>query len=274
MSIPPSTIGPERVQRAAWISVTTPKLPPPPRRPQNSSGFSSLRRGDHAAVGGDHRGLEQVVAHEPEAPAPATRCRCRAPGPPRRWSTPGRRSRPGRAPGVAASTSPHVAPPCRRGPSGASGSTVTARMPRRSRHTPASTTAEPVTPWPPPYTDSGRSLSRARRDHGHDVVDRGAPGDHRRPPVDHPVEDGAGLVVAVVVGVDQGPAEAVQIESTARHRPPPLSPPTPRQPPDATPTGSVRAEARHACSGAHRTRYGETATPRVWAARNFGAPSS
>ena len=35
-------------------------------------------------------------------------------------------------------------------------------IPRRSTQMPASTTAEPVTPWPPPYTDSGRSCSRAR----------------------------------------------------------------------------------------------------------------
>jgi hypothetical protein len=31
-----------------------------------------------------------------------------------------------------------------------------------SAQIPASTTAEPVTPWPPPYTDKGRFCSRAR----------------------------------------------------------------------------------------------------------------
>ena len=39
-----------------------PKLPPPPRSPQNRSAFSVLAGGQEAAVGGDDVGREQVVA--------------------------------------------------------------------------------------------------------------------------------------------------------------------------------------------------------------------
>ena len=50
----------DRVQRN-WNEVTTPKLPPPPRRAQNRSGFSSALARDERAVGQDDLGLEQVV---------------------------------------------------------------------------------------------------------------------------------------------------------------------------------------------------------------------
>lgn len=40
MSMPPRTMGPTSCSRK-WKAVTTPKLPPPPLRPQKRSGFSS-----------------------------------------------------------------------------------------------------------------------------------------------------------------------------------------------------------------------------------------
>ena len=46
--------------------MTTPKLPPPPRRAQKRSAFSVLVGRDEAAVGQDDVGLEQVVDREPE----------------------------------------------------------------------------------------------------------------------------------------------------------------------------------------------------------------
>jgi hypothetical protein len=53
--------------------------------------------------------------------------------------------------------------------------------------------------------------------HGHDIVDRAAPGDHRRAPVDHPVEHRSGLVVARVPGVDQRPREPVDRKLAVGH---------------------------------------------------------
>ena len=48
--------------------VATPKLPPPPRSPQNRSVFSCFRGADHAAVGGDEIDGGQVVARPAEPP--------------------------------------------------------------------------------------------------------------------------------------------------------------------------------------------------------------
>ncbi len=50
------------------MPVTTPKLPPPPRKPQKRSGFSSLCRADQACLGGDEVHADHVV-HRP-CPAP------------------------------------------------------------------------------------------------------------------------------------------------------------------------------------------------------------
>ena len=44
--------------------MTIPKLPPPPRRPQQQVGVLGLDRVHEPAVGGDHVGADQVVAGE------------------------------------------------------------------------------------------------------------------------------------------------------------------------------------------------------------------
>ena len=80
MSIPPSTIGPTGCSWR-WNAVTTPKLPPPPRSAPEQVGVLVGRRGDLAAVGGDHLGREQVVAREAElALEPAAAAPEREPG--------------------------------------------------------------------------------------------------------------------------------------------------------------------------------------------------
>ena len=64
-----------------WNAVTMPKLPPPPRSPQNRSGFSSSDARHDAPVGGDDLGLDQVVADEAElALEPAAAAAEREPG--------------------------------------------------------------------------------------------------------------------------------------------------------------------------------------------------
>ena len=77
---PASTRGPTWWRRN-WKAVTTPKFPPPPRTPQNSSGWacpstrSSRLDPEQSPVGGDHLHRQQVVAgqtvlaHEPADPA-------------------------------------------------------------------------------------------------------------------------------------------------------------------------------------------------------------
>ena len=74
-SRPPSTIGPTGWS-CRWNEVTTPKLPPPPRSPQNSSGFSSADAVTTRPSAVTTSAAEQVVAREaelalePAAPAP------------------------------------------------------------------------------------------------------------------------------------------------------------------------------------------------------------
>ena len=128
--------------------MTTPKLPPPPRSPQNRSGFSSSDAVDDAPVGGDDLGLDQVVAGEAElALEPAAAAAEREPGDAR-----GRHPAAGDGETVLLRGRVELAP--RRAALGVatarSASTLTFFMPRRSTQMPASTTAEPVTPWPPP----------------------------------------------------------------------------------------------------------------------------
>ena len=146
--MPPNTIGPSSCSRR-WNAVTMPKLPPPPRSPQNRSAFSLLGCVHHAAVGGHDLGLDEVVAHETElALEPAAAAAEREAG------DTGRRH---------AATRAHEAVLLRRGIElaprepglGANailafGSTSVPFMPRMSTTMPASTTAAPVTPWPPP----------------------------------------------------------------------------------------------------------------------------
>ena len=77
--------------------VTTPKLPPPPRSPQNRSGFSSARRADELAVRRHHLVPERVVAGQPELPTePPDAPTERQPADPRVRHDPRRRRQPER----------------------------------------------------------------------------------------------------------------------------------------------------------------------------------
>src|SRR5207245_1078222 len=62
---------------------------------------------------------------------------------------------------VAASNSPQFNPPSARTVR-FSGSTARPFMPRRSMQTPSSHTAAPVTPWPPPYTETASAEARGK----------------------------------------------------------------------------------------------------------------
>ncbi len=62
-------VGPAMTVDTGWQrnsnDVTTPKLPPPPRNAQNSSGFSSALAPDLVAVGEHDVGRDQVVDRQP-----------------------------------------------------------------------------------------------------------------------------------------------------------------------------------------------------------------
>ena len=83
-----------------------PKLPPPPRRPQNRSAFSCLRCLHDAAVGGHDFGLDEVVAHETELALEPAAAAARARGRRCRSSSRGRPCTRGRAPASRRRTRP------------------------------------------------------------------------------------------------------------------------------------------------------------------------
>ena len=152
------TSGPTGWSRSS-IAVTTPKLPPPPRSAQNSSGCSSAdaRIGSPlAAISSTARMLSTVRpclrSSQPEPPpsaSPATPVLDTRPptvASPCSW--------------VAASTSPQVRPPPTR-TTRRSGSTTSSRRPRTSITRPSSTSDAPATEWPPPRTATRMPRVRA-----------------------------------------------------------------------------------------------------------------
>ena len=203
--MPPSTIGP-RSCSWRWNAVTIPKLPPPPRRPQNSSGSRCRDAIDLAPVGGDDLGLDQVVAHEAElALEPPAAAAQREPG-----DAGGRNAPAGDGEPVLLGRGVDLAPgaagldPRRLGRGidvdalhAAQVDADAAVDDRRAGHAVAAAVDR----------DRRARCSRASRDRGGDVVGARAPGDERRPAVDHAVEDGAGLVVAGVAVGEQRAAE-------------------------------------------------------------------
>jgi hypothetical protein len=147
ITIPPRTIGPTGCSRNVKL-VTIPKLPLPPRRPQNRSGLSSAdavtTRPSAVTTSASIR-LSQVN--------PSLRSSQPLPDPRTSPPTPVVETRP---PVTArpccwqiASSAPQVAPP----PTFTirfTGSTTAWSIGRRSMQIPPSTTADPVTPCPPP----------------------------------------------------------------------------------------------------------------------------
>ena len=128
--------------------MTTPKLPPPPRSPQNSSGFSSadvLTTRPSAVTTSAPIRLSQVKpSFRSSQPLPLPRAR---PAMPVSGTRPPVTASP--CSWVAASNSPQLSPASARTVR-AAGSTSMPFMPRMSTTSPPSTTAAPVTPCPPP----------------------------------------------------------------------------------------------------------------------------
>ena len=71
----------------------------------------------------------------------------------------------------------------------------------------SSTTARPATLCPPPRTLTSSPAARAKRDGVGDVRRAVASCDQRRTPVDQPVVDPPGVLVALVVRPQQRPTE-------------------------------------------------------------------
>ena len=143
-------------------AVATPKLPPPPRRPQNSSGSvsaSTRMRSPSAVTSSTESRLSTV--------RPCLRIRCPSPPPsvsppmPVWLMIPPVVARPAACGGAVELAPQHAAGRARgarrRGRRG-SPSSATGRSSR-----PPSQTAWPATAWPPPRTDTSRSRSRAKR---------------------------------------------------------------------------------------------------------------
>ncbi len=138
-----------------------PKLPPPPRSPQNSSGSltaSTRTRSASAVTRSTARRLSTV--------SPCRRIRYPIPPPsvsppiPTLLTVPPVVASPYRC--VARSSSDQTTPPAARA-TRAAGSTDTAFMCDRSIMTPPSHTEWPRTECPPPRTETGSSRSRANR---------------------------------------------------------------------------------------------------------------
>ena len=189
-----------------------PKLPPPPRRPQNRSAFSSVLAVSKSAVGGDvgRRRSDEVVRRSARTCARASRCRCRASA---------------------------LRMPVVREPTAGDGEAVLLRRRRRThpRSVPAARTARTVRASVSiamsligavsitkrvvpqgPYPWARNALRRGRRSggrcppeaHGRLNVSRiHAPRDERRVRIEVSVPDRAHLVVARVAWLNQAPRE-------------------------------------------------------------------
>ncbi len=158
--MPPVTIGPTSWRRYSnWV--TTPKFPPPPRSPHRSSWFSSslarTTRPSAVTISAASRlcDVKPYIRSSQPLPAPSVR-----PAMPVVVMRPPVVASPCAC--VAASNSPQVTPAWAR-TTRASGSTSIRFSGERSSMIPSSQTACPLTPWPPPLTESGRPVSRASR---------------------------------------------------------------------------------------------------------------
>jgi hypothetical protein len=157
---PPRTIGPTACSRYSK-AVTTPKFPPPPRNPQNSSGSASASTRSRSPSA-----VTRFTASRLSTVSPCLRIRWPSPPPkvsppiPVCLTIPDGTASPNRW--VARSSSPSRTPPAARAVR-AAGSTRTAFLSDRSIISPPSTTPCPATAWPPPRTEIARSCSRAKR---------------------------------------------------------------------------------------------------------------
>ncbi len=209
MSIPPSTIGPISCRRK-WNAVTTPKFPPPPRRPQKSSGFSSSEATTlrpSAVTTSARSRLSQAKPHlRSIQPLPLPSVKPPTPVPDMR---PPVTARPCSC--VAESISPQVHPPSTRAVR-ASASTSMPFIPRRSTHTPSAHTADARDPVAAAVDREREPVVTREADRGGDVVGVCAARDQRRAAVPHAVEHAPRVVVAVVAGAQQRALEIGKLE--------------------------------------------------------------
>ena len=155
-SLMPQKNSPRCTSGPTWCSansnsVTTPKLPPPPRIAQNRSGCSSAEARTRRPSGQDHGGGDQVVAAEPVLLGhPAHAAAEREPADAGVADTP-----PGTASPwawVAPSTSAHGRASTDLSRGGAPGRRAPRACALRSIMRPPSQTAVPLNAWPPPRT--------------------------------------------------------------------------------------------------------------------------
>ena len=199
-SIPPITIGPTGC-RSNSNSVTTPKLPPPPRRPQSRSAFSSALALHDAAVGGHDLGRRAGSAQV----TPYSRSSQPLPLPSVSPPTPVSDTRPPVTASpcscVAASTSAPRAPPWTRAvrasgrPRRRSSARGRSRSRRRRCCSPGSSARRRAPRRP------GR-CSRPKLTAADHVVGGRAAHDQRRMAVDHAVPDPARLLVGRILRSD------------------------------------------------------------------------
>ena len=149
-------------ERGSSSRVTTPKLPPPPRRPQRSSAFSSALALDDGAVGNHELGATMLSHVRPcwavRWPMPPPRV---SPVTPVEPTTPPGVTRPN---ACVAGRSRARSRPLARNAIRASGSTDTPRMPERSITRPSSQTQCPAGLWPPPRTATSSSWPARSRE--------------------------------------------------------------------------------------------------------------
>ena len=188
--------------------MATPKLPPPPRSAHNRSGCALASTCEHLALRGHELGADQVVGREPVlAHQPAEAAAERQAGDAGARDRAAGDREPVLAGGGVELAPGHAAARASRSPR--SGSTAIAFISARSIITPPSVTARPATLWPPPRTETSSPLVARKRERADDVVGAAAAHDQRRPPVDQPVVDRAGLVVAGVLGPEDALAETI-----------------------------------------------------------------
>ena len=153
-------IGPTSWSRST-NDVTIPKLPPPPRRPQNRSGLLSAlavtSRPSAVTTSAEIRlsGVSPHLRSSQPLPLPSV-----SPAIPVVEKRPPVTARPNAC--VSASKSPQVAPASARTVR-ASGSTRIERIGERSITMPSSQVEWPGAEWPPPRTATGSDVSRAKR---------------------------------------------------------------------------------------------------------------
>ena len=190
--------------QARTRSVTTPKLPPPPRSAQNRSAFSSSLARHRSAARGHDLGRDEAVDRSPCSRSGSHAAAEREAGDASVRDRPAGTARPCSC--VARSRSPSSAPPPRRAGRGVHA--TPRRMPGEVDDDAVVDGDSPPTLCPPPRTASGRPSSRAAVDRGDDVVGVVAAQHRGGTAVDRAVPHPPGSLVVTVAGLDDLAGEA------------------------------------------------------------------